>query len=143
MRIDRALVLIGPEGPPRLWAGTVPSGSAAPPLDEPEADQAGGEQVEAEQDVEPALVPDREPAEAGEPGQRALDHPAVPAQALGALDTAAGDPRNYAPLAAGSAATGIVVPFIGVQLGRALARPAGGPAARRRAAARTAGCRAS
>jgi hypothetical protein len=46
-----------------------------PPLDEPEVDQGGGEQVEAEQDVEPALVADGEPADAGEPGQRALDHP--------------------------------------------------------------------
>lgn len=50
-------------------------GLAEPSLDEPEADQAGGEQVEAEQDVEPALVADRQPAEAGEPGQRALHAP--------------------------------------------------------------------
>ena len=53
---------------------------AGPPLDEPEADQGGGEQVEPEQDVEPALVADGEPPEAREPGQRALDHPAVAAR---------------------------------------------------------------
>jgi hypothetical protein len=96
---------------------------AGPPPDEPEADQAGGEQVEPEQDVEPALVAHREPAEPGEPGQRALDHPAVAAQAFARLHTAPGDARDDAALAAGPAAARVVVPFIGVQLGRALARP--------------------
>jgi hypothetical protein len=37
-------------------------------FDEPEADQAGREQVGRERDVEPALVADREPPEPGEPG---------------------------------------------------------------------------
>jgi hypothetical protein len=94
---------------------------AGPPLDEPEADQGGGEQVEPEQDVEPALVADGEPPEAREPGQRALDHPAMPAQALRALDTSAGDAGLDAPRAAGTTAPIVVVPFVGVQLGRMLA----------------------
>jgi hypothetical protein len=98
---------------------------AGPPLGEPEADQGGGEQVEREQDVEPALVTDREPPEAGEPGQRALYHPAVPAQALGALDARAGDPgRDASPRQAPAAAV-VVVALVGVQLARPLARPAG------------------
>jgi hypothetical protein len=46
--------------------------SAGPALDEAEADQAGGEVVEREQDVGAPLVADREPAEAREPGQGAL-----------------------------------------------------------------------
>ncbi len=58
--------------------------SAGPPHDEPEAEQAGGEQVETEHDVEAALVAHREPPESGESGQRALHDPAVAAQALGA-----------------------------------------------------------
>jgi hypothetical protein len=45
---------------------------AGPPHGEPDADQAGGEQMEAEQDVEPALIANGPPAEAGEPGQPAF-----------------------------------------------------------------------
>jgi hypothetical protein len=100
-------------------------GLAGPPSDEPEADQGGGEQVEAEQDVEPALVADGQPAEAGEPGQRALDHPPVPTQAFAALDIPSRDARDDTPPAAGAAAARVVIPFIGVQLARALARPPG------------------
>jgi hypothetical protein len=40
---------------------------AGPPLDEPVADQGGGEAVEGAKDVEPALVPNREPPKAREP----------------------------------------------------------------------------
>jgi hypothetical protein len=81
--------------------------------------------VEREQDVEPALVADGEPPEPGEPRQRALDHPPVPAQALGAVDPAPGDARDDGPLAAGAAAVAVVVALAGVRLGRALARPTG------------------
>jgi hypothetical protein len=76
------------------------------------------------QDGEPALVAYGQPAEAREPGQRALDHPAVPTQPLRALDTSAGDPGSDAPPPGGSAATVKIVAFVGVELGRPSARPA-------------------
>src|SRR4051794_34917352 len=95
------------------------SGSAGPPDDEVEADQGGGEAVERLEDVGPALVADGEPAEAGKPGERAFDHPPVPTQALATLDPASRDARDDAAPAAGAA---VVVPLVGVQLGRALAR---------------------
>ena len=109
-------------GPPRRRSRAAPrlsprpSALAAPSRDEPEADQGGGEQ-----EVEPALVADGQPAEAGE---RALDHPAVAAQALGALDSAAGNPGRNAPPPRGPAALVVIVPFVGVQLGEPLPRPA-------------------
>jgi hypothetical protein len=115
----------GRAGPPAEPRGPAPRSSAGPPLDEPEADQGGGEAVEALEDVGPALVADGQPPEAGEPGQRALYHPAVAAQAFRALDPAPGDPGDDAPPAAGAAAAVVVVPFVGVQLARASARPAG------------------
>ena len=46
--------------------------SAGPALDEAEADQGGGEAVEGLKNVGAALLADREPAEAREPGQGAL-----------------------------------------------------------------------
>ena len=106
-------------------APTTERSLAGPPPDEPEADQAGGEQVEAEQDVEPALVADGEPAEAGEPRQRALDHPAVAAQPLGAVDPAPCYPRDDAPSPGRLATVVVVVPFVRVQLAWPLPRPTG------------------
>ena len=41
--------------------------------------------------VGPALVTDSEATEAAEPGERSLDNPQVPAQALTAIDPASGD----------------------------------------------------
>jgi hypothetical protein len=81
--------------------------------------------VEPEQDVEAAPVASGRPAEAGEPGQGAPDHPTVPAQALAAVDPAPGDARDDTSFAAGAAAAVVVVPPIRVRLGRAPARPAG------------------
>jgi hypothetical protein len=81
--------------------------------------------VEAEQDVEAALVADGEPAEAGEPSQRAFDHPAVKAQPLRALDPAAGDAGHDTSAPRDPAAAIVIVPFIGVQLARPLPRPPG------------------
>ncbi len=51
-------------------------------------------------DVGTAFVADGEAAEAADPGQRALDHPAVPAQALAILDAPPGDARGDIALAA-------------------------------------------
>jgi hypothetical protein len=108
-------------GPP----GRAREGRPEPSHDEAEADQAGGEPVEAFQDVEPALVADGEPAETGEPRQRPLDDPAVAAEPLGTVHPAPRDARDDAPLATGAAAAGVIVAFVGVQLARALARPTG------------------
>jgi hypothetical protein len=60
-------------------------------------------------DVVASLVADQQPAAAGDPGQRALDYPAVAAQPLAALDPAPGDPGDDAALPAGAAAAGVVV----------------------------------
>ena len=49
--------------------------------------------MEGFEDVEASLVADGQAAKAAEPCQRSLDHPAVPPQALAALDAAPGDAR--------------------------------------------------
>ena len=100
-------------------------GLAGPPPDEPEADQGRGEAVDGVEDVGPSLVADREPSEAGEPSQGPFDDPAVPAQALGAIDPAPRNPRDDAPSPGRLAAVLEVVPFVRVQLGRPLAGPTG------------------
>src|SRR3954454_706540 len=94
------------------------------PLEEAEADRGAGEDEEGEVDVVAPLVADHQPAAAGDPGQRALHHPAVPTQALAALDAAPGDPGDDAAPAAGAAAAGVVVGLVGVQLPRAAPRTA-------------------
>ena len=75
------------------------------------------------EDVGAALVADREPTVAGEPSERALHHPAVPAQALAAVHATPRDPRGDAALAAGAPAAAVVVRLVGVQLARPAARP--------------------
>ncbi len=65
------------------------------------------------------LIADGEPAEAIEPGQRALHHPAMPAKPLTRLDTAPGNARDKAPLPAGGATARVIVALVGVQLVRA------------------------
>src|SRR3954471_20551431 len=89
------------------------------PLEEAEADRGAGENEEGEVDVVAALVADHQSAAAGDPGQRTLDHPSMPAEALAALDASPGDPGDDAPLPAGAAAAGIGVGLVGVQLPRA------------------------
>src|SRR3954447_17058287 len=96
------------------------------PLEEAEADRGAGEDEEGEVDVITALVPDDQPTAAGDPGQRTVDDPSMPAEALAALDPAPGDPGDDAPLPAGAAAAGVIVRLIGVQL----LRSPPGPAAR-------------
>lgn len=85
--------------------------------------QAGGEPMEHLEDVEPALVTDGEPPEPGELGQRALDHPTMPAELLGAVDPAPRDPRTDASPATGATAPVAVVALVGVELAGAAARP--------------------
>ena len=88
------------------------------------ADEGGGEGVEGCPDILPALIADREAAEASEPGQGSLDHPAMAAQALAAVDPAPGDAGLDAACATGPAATGVVVSLVSVQLARTSARTA-------------------
>ena len=75
-------------------------------------------------DVGAPLVADREAAEAVEPGQRALDHPAVPAQPLAGVDAPSGDAGRDGAGAALPAAAAVIVGLVGVELVGALARPA-------------------
>src|SRR4051812_20594774 len=74
------------------------------------------------------LVADGEAAEAVEPSERALDHPAVPAEPLAALDAPSRDSRLDAPLATDLPAHRIVVGLVGMQLVRPAARAASGTA---------------
>jgi hypothetical protein len=86
----------------------------APPSREAEADQGGGEVVECLEDVDPPLVTDGEPAEAGEPGQGALYYPPVPAEPFRAVDPAPRDPRGDPATAAGPAAPPVIVRLVGM-----------------------------
>ena len=80
--------------------------------------------VEGGEDVGASFVADGDTTEAGEPGERTLDHPSVSAEALAALDAAPGDAWNDRPAAQRPPAVGEVVALVGVQLGRAAAWPA-------------------
>src|SRR3954465_6854531 len=73
--------------------------------------------------IGPPLVADGQPAEAAEPGERALHHPAVTAEACARVDPLARDADADVALAQGAATAGNVVGLVGVQLGRALAPP--------------------
>lgn len=74
-------------------------------------------------DVGPSLVADGEAAELGEPGQRPLDDPPVPAQTLAALDPAPGDAGPDATTGQRLTAAAVIVGLVGVQLRGPLARP--------------------
>lgn len=58
------------------------------------AKSGAGYADEGEEEVGRTFVAAMQAATAVEPGHGAFDHPAVPAQAAGRLDTAAGDPRD-------------------------------------------------
>ena len=73
--------------------------------------------------VGPALVTDSEATEAAEPGERSLDNPPVPAQALTAIDPASGDAIFDPAPPQGFAAAWHVIDLVGVKLGRAPAGP--------------------
>jgi len=89
-----------------------------------EADQGAGERRERHVDVDAALIPDGQAAVAGEPGEGALDNPAVSSEMGAALDPAACDARGDAAGAALTTAAAMVVGLVGVEL----ARPAPGTA---------------
>ena len=75
-------------------------------------------------DVEASFVADGEAAEAVQPGEGPLDHPAVTAELLAGLDTASCDAGLDASSLAGPTASTKVVGLVGVEL----RRPSSGPA---------------
>src|ERR687886_1556652 len=78
-------------------------------------------------DIRAALVAHGEAAELGQPGQRALHDPAVPAQAGAALDTLAGNAALDTPPLQGDPTGRAVIRLGGVQRVRTLAGPSTGP----------------
>ena len=66
-------------------------------------------------DVGAALAADRQAPEAGRPSQGSFDDPAVAAEAIGALDAAAGDARRDRPLATFGSAAAVVAGLVGVE----------------------------
>ncbi len=86
--------------------------------EEAEADERAGQVEQPLEQVRPPLVANTEAAKTEQPGLRALDHPAVPAEPFARLDPAAGDVRGDAPGAQCPAAGGEVVRLVAVQLGR-------------------------
>lgn len=88
------------------------------------ADQSAAQRKERLMDVSPTLIADLEAPEAVEPGERPLHHPAIPSQPFARFDAAARDAGDDAAGAQCSAAAREVVGLVGMQLHRALARPA-------------------
>ncbi len=83
-----------------------------------EADKRASECGEGEMDVLASFIANGETAEAIEPSQCALYHPAMPFQALTVVHTAAGNPgHNGAPSAFGPAAP-MIIGLVGVQFMR-------------------------
>ncbi len=74
-------------------------------------------------DIGSSFIADREATIAVEPGQRALDHPAMPTEPFAGVDALAGDTDPDVTTVQRLAAAGGVIPFIGMQLGRALTPP--------------------
>src|SRR5918912_3652429 len=91
-----------------------------------ETDEGTAEMEERLMDVGAALVADREPTILGQPGQRALHHPAMPSQALAALDALARNAHLDVAPPQGPATARNVVRLVRVQLVRACAGPSTG-----------------
>src|SRR5215212_6532846 len=88
-----------------------------------EADEGAAKGQEGLMDIGAALIAHRQPTKAVEPGQRALDHPAVTTQALAGVDALARDADPDVSTAQRRAAARDVVALVGVQLPWALAAP--------------------
>ena len=72
-------------------------------------------------DIGAPFIANRQPTIAVEPGQGALDHPAVTTESFAGVDALAGDADPNVATAQGVAAAGVVIPFVGMQLGWPLA----------------------
>ena len=110
--------------PPDLGSGTKPP-------DLPDADDGGGECGEGEVNVGAALMSNGETAELGEPRQRPLHLPAMAPEPFAAVDAAPCDTRGDPTGAAFTAASAVVIAFVGVELVRPTARSSARPANRR------------
>jgi len=90
-------------------------------------DQRAGQMQERGQDVGAALVADRQPAVGQQPGQRALDLPAVATQPGVGLQPTPGDPWGDPAPAQQLPAARVVIALVAMQLGWAPPRPTGPP----------------
>src|SRR5918998_4590552 len=88
-----------------------------------EADEGAAKGEEGVMDVGPAFVADSQAAIAIEPGEGALDDPAVPSQTLARVDALAGDAHPDVPSSQRCPAARIVVALVGMELGGALTAP--------------------
>ena len=82
-------------------------------------------------DVGSAFVAGAQPFEGVQPGEAALDHPALLSQTRAVRDPAAGDPRGDAAGAQLAAVDVVVVAAVGEQLARATVGPPASAAYRR------------
>lgn len=75
------------------------------------------------------FVADGQPAEAVEPSECTLHHPAMTAELVAGVDAAPGDARLYAARPAGLSAAPVIIGFVGMQLVGACDSPPSGRAA--------------
>lgn len=94
------------------------------PSDLVEADEGAAEEDEGLVDIGASLIADCQSAEAVEPGKRAFDDPAVPAQSFAAVPCPPSNARHDRADAAFGSAAVAVVSLVGVKLVGALARAA-------------------
>ena len=85
------------------------------------AHQGAGQVEQPLEQVCSPLVAHPEPAAAKQPGECALNHPAIPAQPLGGVDPPSSDARSDATGTQSKAESRRVIRLVSVQLGRALA----------------------
>lgn len=88
------------------------------------ADDGAGQDGEGEVNVGPALVSEGEAPEFREPGECALDDPAMLSEMTTALNALPGNAMLDAAFGASPATAGIVIPLVGMQLAGPMARPA-------------------
>ena len=81
-----------------------------------ETDQSSRQVKKRLVDVRSTFIADHQPAETVEPGLRALNHPAIPAQPFTRVDAPPSDARGDAPFLQGFAAAWEVVGLVGVEL---------------------------
>ena len=97
-----------------------------PMLEGLEADEAAAEGEEGLMDISPPFVADREAPEAIEPGERALDDPAVATQAVAGVDAFTRNADLDVATAQGGSAPRIVIALIRMEFDRPLASLSGG-----------------
>lgn len=83
-----------------------------------EADECASKCGEGQMDVLASFIANGETAEAVEPSQCALHHPAMPSQVLTVVHTAAGNPAHNGALTAFGPAAPMIIDLIGGQLMR-------------------------